>query len=474
MLSIRKVGVWSWEFAVNSSELGVCSLEFAARLSKFGVCRMRSFFRSFKLSVFPSFGLPDFRTFGLPFLLALSILPQSSFAQKTLTLEEIIREIELNNPSLKSYEAMIKSQEAKVEGAGAWMAPMVGAGTYMTPYPGSKMVGEGDKGAFMVSAEQDIPNPAKAKAQREYLKSISQTYFYEKNIKFNELRASARQLFFDLLIATKKYKFQKENQQIMQNMKKLAEIRYPFNQASLSQIFKAEGRVYESDNMLIMTEGEIRSKKIALNTLMNRESLTALSIDSNYKAVFNPIANLDTSYFAETRSDALHMQHDIHAMQANIKVMKQEAKPDFRLRFDHMDNYSSMMPGQFTAMGMISIPIAPWSSKMYKSEIKAMNYQKTSMQQQKQAMLIEMLGMARGMESELLTMQKQLDNYENKILPTLNKALKTSMLSYQENKGDLNMVIDNWEALNMSQMNYLNQLQRFYSMIADYEKVVER
>ena len=103
-----------------------------------------------------------------------------------------------------------------------------------------------------------------------------------------------------------------------------------------------------------------------------------------------------------------------------------------------------------------------------------MNFEREAMRQQKAAMLIEMLGMSRSMENDLAVMQQQLTNYENKILPSLQKYLKVSMLSYQENKSDLNTVIDSWEALNMSQMNYLDQLQKFYQMIVEYEKNIER
>ena len=71
-------------------------------------------------------------------------------------------------------------------------------------------------------------------------------------------------------------------------------------------------------------------------------------------------------------------------------------------------------------------------------------------------------------------MEVQLSNYETKILPALEKYLKVSMLSYQENKTDLNTVIDGWEAINMSQMNYLDQLEKFYQMIVEYEKSIER
>ena len=404
---------------------------------------------------------------------ALLFCSVESFGQ-TLSLQQIVREIQQNNPSLKAYDNLIKSSEAKVEGAGAWMAPMVGAGTFMSPYPGQRVMDGNDKGAFMITAEQDIPNPAKVRAAKEYLQTQTLTSFYEKTMRFNELRAKARDNYYDLLIAYKKLGYQEENQQIMQTMKKLAEIRYPLNQGNLNEIFKAEGRAYEAENMILMTEGEIRSKKMALNALMNRNPAAELQIDTSISVSFNPIANLDTNYFSDTRSEILHMQHDIHAMKANINRMRQEAKPDFRVRFDHMSSYSAMMPRQFTIMGMLSIPIAPWSSKMYKSEIKSMNFEIAAMQQQKEGMVTEMVGMVRGMENDIRSMQKQVTNYESKILPALNKNLKASMLSYQENKGNLATVIDAWETVNMAQMNYLDQLQNFYQMIVEYEKNIER
>lgn len=396
------------------------------------------------------------------------------YGQEIMNLEQILGEINANNPSLKSYSNRIQSKDSKVEGAGSWMAPMVGAGTFMSPYPAQGMISEGDRGAFMISAEQDIPNPAKIRAKKEYLKTQSQTYEFGRNERFNQLRASAKYLYFGLLVAQKRIVFQKENQQIMQTMKKLAEIRYPFNQGGLNQVFKAEGRVYESENMILMTEADIRSKKIALNALMNRAATTEFEIETEYKVKFSPKADLDTAYLAGVRSDILHMEHDIHAMERNIDLMRQESKPDFKIRFDHMSNYSAMMPRQFTVMGMLSIPIAPWSSKMYKSEIKSMNFEKEAMRQEKAAMLTEILGMSKSMENDLLNMQQQLTNYETKILPSLEKYLKVSMLSYQENKTDLNTVIDGWESINMSQMNYLDQLQKYYQMLVEYEKTIER
>ncbi|MGB4397892.1 MAG: TolC family protein [Daejeonella sp.] len=411
------------------------------------------------------------RKFILPVLMMGSTL---TYGQEVLSLDKVLQEIRTNNPLLKSFDSQVASQDAKIEGAGSWMAPMVGAGTFMTPYPGSKVEDESDKGAWMLSAEQDIPNPAKVKAKEKYFAAQSSITRAAQGVQANLLNARAKQLYYELIVANKKIAFQKENLTIMGTMKKLAEIRYPYNQGSLSQVFKAEGRLYESENMILMTESELRSKKIALNALMYRPVNSDFRVDTNLVISFRPIAVLDTSYLGASRSDIRQMDYSIRAMELNINQMRQEAKPDFRIRFDHMANRAPMMPSQYTIMGMISIPIAPWSSKMYKSEVRSMNFEREAMRLQKDAMLSEMLGMTKSMETELVNMQVRLKNYETKILPALNKNLKVSMLTYQENKGDVNTVIDGWEAVNMAQMNYLEQLQKFYQMIVEYEKNIER
>jgi hypothetical protein len=132
------------------------------------------------------------------------------------------------------------------------------------------------------------------------------------------------------------------------------------------------------------------------------------------------------------------------------------------------------MPNQFTAMAMISIPIAPWSSKMYRSEVKGMQHDIEAMNKGKEAILLETRGMLTGMASQLSRMKQQLTNYETKILPALKKNYQTLMLAYEENREQLPMVIDGWEAMNMAEMEYLNKLEEYYKMIVSYEKEIEK
>lgn len=181
----------------------------------------------------------------------------------------------------------------------------------------------------------------------------------------------------------------------------------------------------------------------------------------------------DTAALSEQRSDIRQIDKTIEVMRLNQQLQRYQSRPDFKIRFDHMQPIGNM-PTQFTAMAMVSIPIAPWSSKMYKSEIKGMQYDIEAMKKGREAILIETRGMLAAMASQLTRMKQQLENYDTKIIPALRKNYQTLMLAYEENREQLPIVIDAWEALNMAQMEYLEKSQEYYNMIVSYEKELEK
>ena len=63
---------------------------------------------------------------------------------------------------------------------------------------------------------------------------------------------------------------------------------------------------------------------------------------------------------------------------------------------------------------------------------------------------------------------------EDKLIPDLQKTFDASFLTYQENKLSITELISNWEALNMMQIDLLDERQKLYQMIVDYEKELYR
>lgn len=402
----------------------------------------------------------------LIFSLPLAIKAQDS---KLLSLDDILKKIEKQNVLLESYALKAKSFAYKSEAANSWMAPMVGAGTYMTPYPGQNPM-EDNKGSVMFQVEQDIPNFAKLKANRKAIASRSDIEDANREIALNELKSQAKSLYFNWIISLKRIKLLQENQQIIRTMKEIENIRYKYNLGQLGNIFNIEAKIDENQSSILMQEGEILKYRAWLNSLMNEEGNVYFDIDTSETLNFSMEVSLDTSYLAANRMDIAKMEREISTMKFETESIRAGRRPGFKIRLDHMSPLGNgMMPNSYSVMGMISIPIAPWSSKMYKNEVSANILEVEGMEKQRTGMLMEIRGRLYGMQQQILTMQKQVDLMENKIIPSLKRALDANFQSYQENKIQLPVIIDNWESWNMMQNNLLDEKLKLYQMIINYE-----
>lgn len=404
------------------------------------------------------------------------LLPLSSVAQRdsVMSLSEIFQQISENNLLLKSYGQRAEGYQYSADAATAWMPPMVGLGTWQTPYPFQKVMEARDRGMLMLRVEQEIPNRSRQNATRRYIASQANAELAGRNVALNDLKAEARRQYYNWLVAAQRLSVLKKNEQVLLLMRKIEEVRLPYNQSQLSSVYRSDAALEDNRSMMYMQTGEIARAKAYLNAYMNRPADYDFTIDTTYQVRFVPVAQVDTASIALNRSDIQRMNENIRSMQLNIEAMQLQRKPTFRVQFDHMQPLDNMMPKAFSIMGMMSIPIAPWSSRMYKSEIRAMELNIGAMQNERAAMLLETQGMVTGMQQEILSMQRRITAMETKVIPALQKTFDANYIQYQENKLSITALIDSYEALNMMRMEVLDEKQRMYQMIADYEKQIYR
>lgn len=408
--------------------------------------------------------------FGLLFLPIVLAAQQ----REVLNISEIIRKIDSNNLRLKSYGLRADAYKYSADAATAWMPPMVGLGTWQTPYPFQGVKDDRDKGMLMLRMEQEIPSRSKLQARKKYIESQGNVENAGRAVELNELKARARQQYFIWLVGLQRISIIQKNERVLETMKKIEEVRFPFNQSQLSSVYRAESEIQKNRAMLLMPEAEIAKAKAYLNALMNRAGNEDFTIDTTYEPSFEAGVIFDTSNLSLLRKDVQQMEESIRSMQLNIAAMQLERKPGFRLQFDHMSPFSSMMPRAFSVMGMVSIPIAPWSKKMYQSEIKSMQLNIDAMQNERTSMLQETQRMLYGMQKEIQTMQRRIQTMEEKVIPALQRTFDASYITYQENKLSLTVVLDNWEGLNMMLLDVLDEKRKLYQMIVDYEKEIFR
>ena len=129
-------------------------------------------------------------------------------------------------------------------------------------------------------------------------------------------------------------------------------------------------------------------------------------------------------------------------------------------------------PKQFSLMGMITIPM-PWSTKMIKANIESFEIKNESLNYQKDMTLNEASGMLESMKVEFENIKRQLDNTNNFIIPSLKNNYSTALIAWQNNTGDLFIVLDAIEALNMAQNDALDKLQMLLAIQVEIEKQLE-
>ncbi|MFM7328391.1 MAG: TolC family protein [Bacteroidota bacterium] len=403
-------------------------------------------------------------------------LPMSGLhaQDRPLTLDSILSRIARNHPELRGYDQRAEALRAGAGGAKALMAPMAGIGTFMTPYPGQRIMEESEKGSVMVSVEQTITNRSKREANGRYLGARADAETYRRAGRWNLLRAEARAACIRWNLASERKRNLSTLEQTGQLMLEVARARITHNQEQPAAVYKAESRLAEIRNMMDMEQVTMDESRAQLAAMMGLPSGTMFRLDSTARPSLPVLAAAtDTASLAASRSDIRIIDQEIRLMRLNRELQLQQARPDYRLRFDHMQPIGNM-PAQFTAMAMVSIPIAPWSAPMYKAEAAGMEHQISAMELERSAMLLENRGMLERMRIQVNGMQKQLDRYEQQILPALEKNAATVRAAWTENRESLPMVLDALEALAMSRQEYLNKKESYYLMINEYEKLAEQ
>jgi outer membrane protein, heavy metal efflux system len=404
------------------------------------------------------------------FMLAISV-----GAQEKLSLENIFSAIATNHPELKMYDAQIRSLDEAAKGARSWEAPELSTGLWMTPYnPGlwkRQNDGSTGMGQYMISAQQIFPNRKMQNAEQKYMESMSSVEKEKKNADINELYAAAKQNYYQWVVIKKKLAILDQGEKILDFMIKNAELRYKNNLGKISSYYKAKAALGSIQSMRIMLENDLAQRRISLNSLMNRDKTALFDIDTAYKIKDYSSTLFDSTAFINSRNDIKAIEKDIELTALQQEVERAKLKPEFGIRFDHMFGFGGL-PMQYSLMGMIKLPMIKWSAKTPRANVASLQWKTESLNQQKQSLINEASGMAGGMLNEIQSRQRQIRLYEDNIIPALKKNFQTMHLAYENNTEELFELYDAWETLNMTQLQYLDQLQQLILAQVELERIL--
>jgi outer membrane protein, heavy metal efflux system len=402
---------------------------------------------------------------------------------QVLTYDSVKATVLNANPELKMYDNQAKAFEAMATGAKAWDAPQLSAGLFMTPYKssywqpqvmevnGMQSMDPG-MGSFMIQGRQMIPNPSRLNANQKYMQAMSSVELEFQKATTNNLLAQVKIYYSEIQITDRKLLILTEAERTLQTMIALGEAKIAYSQESVSNIYKAKSQLAILKTDRLMLENERKQKMYILNTLMNRSREINFQVDTTLVIKNYETRSIDTLVVFSSRSDLLALEKNIKVTQLKQKAEQYRSRPDFGIEYGHMFSFGQN-PNLFSLMGMMSIPIVPWSSRMYKSTILAAQYQVKAMQNEKQTLVNESTGMLFSIQNELKSTKYQLELYRTMILPSLQKTYDVAMIAYSQNSGELFMALDARMNLQMAQMQYYEILLKVLMLQAEYEKQLQ-
>ncbi|MGE0566664.1 MAG: TolC family protein [Bacteroidia bacterium] len=410
-------------------------------------------------------------------LITVFLLDSSKMFSQVMSLENVLNEIEKNQPDLKKYDAKINAYDTYATGAKALDAPQVGAGFFMTPYnpqmwKADPAMNTNGMGSFMLSAQQMIMNPKKLNANSNYMKSMSGIEKEMKGSMKNELFSMAKMSYNEWVILKRRRAILMESENILKYLIESTELRYKYGMDKLNAYYKAKGMLGDVQTMMVMTNQEINQKMIELNTLMNRDKKLSFDVDTLIK--FNEYENvlIDSAAIMSARSDFKILKQNENLLRTKQTFENSKRLPDFGLKYDHMLAFGKQ-PQQFSLMAMVTIPIAPWSSKMYKSTVKGLNYEIEAAKFEQQGFVNNVSGTIENIKVKIKNKKQQIELFEKVVIPSMKKNYETTLLAYEQNTEELFMVLDAWQNLKLMQLNYIDQLMELAELQIQYENQLE-
>ncbi len=391
-----------------------------------------------------------------------------STTAQTLTLDSVLNRIENNHPMLKMYDEQIHALKNTSQMAKSWMPPTFSTGPWQTPYKSFR------DGMWMFTGEQMIPNPSKQKANYNFMHGMTAVEQTGKSVKRNEMFAMAKQNYYEWIVLKKKYDLAVQTDSLLNYILKVAQNRYTYNKEKLNNIYKAQADLFELRNMETMLQGDMKMKNVELNTLMNTEKNFSFEIDTTLLPHNYEIQNSDTALITSSRSDVKQFDASIKVAKLQQQYEKSKRLPDFGVSFTHMQTYSVMpMPNLYSAMALVTVPIVPWASGEYKNKIKGLDNTVKAINFQKQSLINETAGTIASLQTQIISAKKQLNNYNDNIIPAYFKSYQISMIAYEQNTEDLFVVLDGLKMYRMAKINEMEQLKTLLKLQTEYEKEME-
>lgn len=375
-----------------------------------------------------------------------------------LEIKQLIQMVLERNPSLAAMQQAWQVAKNRINQVSSWDDPML---SYSVA-PGTSGLDDQDLGQ-KIQLSQKLPWPGKLGLKEDSARFQAQAK--QENIEVVRLRlieVSVRS-FADWYYIHQALRINRVNQDLWQEFRVIAELKYATGRASKQDALRAEMEQAMLEHAAIVLLRKKRNIQTSLNTLLNRSPDSPVPPPGTM-----PAAELLPTV-KKLRQTALLNHPELKALvttekasAAQVKLAEREYYPDFRINAGYNSLWAQEEKRYTVGLG-INIPLAFSRRNARVSEKRAYKQQIKWQLLEKQA---EITGAVQRAYNGAQESRHVLQLYRKKLLPLAEENLQAAKSDYQSGKGSFLDLVSVEKNLIQTQLNQAQALADYQSRLA--------
>lgn len=382
-----------------------------------------------------------------------------------LQLEQIIQEVLVNNPDLKSYQQQWDASKTTISQAQALPDPVVGLNFLNIPVNSFSFSQEPMTGK-QITVMQSFPFPGKLDLKGSIAESgsmIAEQQFLELQ---NQLVKRAKLIYYDLSYVEEAIVTVRNNKDLLSDFATIAETRYEVGRGLQQDVLRAQvalSKMIDQELKLLQMKVDLQAQ---LNALMNRPANQPMG-RTTIPEVLKEVASLDSLMMIATEYRPLLRAWDIMLVQSEqrIDLAQKDLYPDFSvgMAYTQRGELDSGMKGYDLLSAMFSVKVPLYSKTKQSQKLQETRILRGSTESKLESVRNSVEEQIQQTLSSIYKNRQLLNLYETGILPQAEESLESSMAGYQNDKVDFLSLLD-------SELTLFNFRLDYHRFLADYLK----
>ncbi len=361
--------------------------------------------------------------------------PFISRAQEQLSVPDLLKRAQAQNPDIQAAYQKWKVAEQDAGVAGVWPNPKF---TYIDEKDPMGQQGVQPLARHHLSAEQDIPFPGKLSTDarmKHHEARIAEAAYRDIQLDvFGKVKVAAAKLGS----LTRLIDLSKQNVSAMKQTVGTAQSRLAANKGMATDVFMAQMELQRMENMVFEKQQERRQIELELNALVN-ENIENSWADVSRANYLNDLPLSLTELLKVAEKNNPHIQsahHEVNHSQAMLRRSRLEFAPDFGLMYEYQTAGDGIQGvGESGRQLGLSLSVPLWLARPYRMA-KSARFHIEEAQAMQTSMGIMVHKMVASEYTEVVTHLTLARKYDAHILPAAKAALNTSREQYAAGRGD--------------------------------------